>query len=175
MAEIFKTYQHTPPHLFRPNAIYMLTGSILRQEPLIQSAERKQEWREALFKAAELYHWQVLAWVILDNHYHSLVESPENALSLEKLIASYHKFTARLWNEADHTPGRQVWWNYWATCVRSEGDFDSRLTYIFWNPVKHGLAESAETYPYSSYPEYLKQVGSYDFTGWNEVSDVPEF
>jgi putative transposase len=175
MDDVFKTYQHNPPHLFRPNSVYMLTASTYQKENIIHIPERKRQLKDSLFKAAELHKWQVIAWVILHNHYHVLVESPENALNLAKFVASYHKFTSRMWNKADKTPGRQVWWNYWDTCIRSEKDYGNRLGYIFWNPVKHGLAQSVEEYPFSSYQDYLKKDYGFDFTGWNEVNDVPEF
>lgn len=108
------------------------------------------QWQEAFLKAINIYEWRVIAWVVLNNHYPAMLEAPENPLTLGKMVASYHKFTARLWNDADKTPGRQVWWNYWDTCIRSEKDYNNRLGYIFWNPVKHGLAETIEAYPFSN-------------------------
>jgi putative transposase len=94
-----------------------------------------------------------------------MIESPENPASLSKVIASYHKFTSRRWNDEDNFPGRKVWWNYWDTCIRSEKDYYNRLRYIFWNPVKHGLVENPEDYSFSNYQEFLKQQTDFDFTG----------
>lgn len=175
MNEVFKPYQHNPPHLFLPNMVYMLTASTYQKENLIHTPERKIQWLNAFLKAAKIYKWNVIAWVILNNHYHALLESPENGQSLLKLVASYHKFTARLWNEADHTPGRQIWWNYWDTCIRSETDYYNRLRYVFWNPVKHGIVEKPEEYRFSNYQSFLNQQLGLDFIGMNEVMDVPEF
>jgi len=104
-----------------------------------------------------------------------MVESPEKAWSLSKFIGCYHKFTARQWNVEDTVSGRKVWWNYWDTCIRSEKDFDNRLRYIFWNPVIYGMVENPEDYSFSSYQDYLKQQGGLDFTGLEEVNDVPEY
>lgn len=175
MDDVFKTAPNNPPHWFRPNAVYMVTASTYRKENLIHSPERKTQWRDAFLKATDLYNWRVIAWVVLHNHYHVLIEAPENALTLVKLVASYHRFTSRRWNDADETPGRQVWWNYWDTCIRSDKDYATRLGYIFWNPVKHGLTQFIEEYPFSSYQDYVNQNNGIDFTGWNEVKDVPEF
>ncbi len=171
----FKSAPHNPPHWFLANATYMLTASIYRSKPMILSPERKAAWRDSFFEAAKLYSWHIIAWVVLDNHYHVMVESLEKPVSLPKFIGSYHKFTARLWNDEENVSGRKVWWNYWDTCIRSEKDFDNRLRYVFWNPVKHGLVENAEVYPFSSYKDFLKQNDRFDFIGIGEVSDVPEF
>ena len=117
----------------------------------------------------------MIAWVVLHNHYHAIVESPDNPLNLSKFTGSYHKFTASQWNSADKTLGRKVWWNYWDTCIRSEQDYYNRLRYIFWNPVKHGLIERPEEYLFSSYRDYLQLQDGFDFVGMDEVKDVPEF
>lgn len=175
MDNTFKRAPHNPPHWFQANMIYMLTASIYQSEHVIYSPERKIAWRDSFIESTKLYNWHIIAWVVLHNHYHALVESPEKAFSLSKFIGSYHKFTARQWNNEDDLSGRKVWWNYWDTCIRSEKDYYNRLQYIFWNPVKHGLVENPEYYPYSSYKDFIKQNDEFDFTGIEEVNDVPEF
>jgi putative transposase len=172
----FKRAPHNPPHLFLPNTFYMLTASTYQKEPLISDPKRKLKWIESFLKAAEIYKWQIIAWVILHNHYHAILQSPENAATLPKFVNSYHKFTARTWNDEDAANGRKVWWNYWDTCIRSEHDYYARLRYIFWNPVKHGLVEMPEEYPFSNYEDFLsKWQMEFDFTNMEEVHDVPEF
>jgi putative transposase len=175
MDNVFKSAPHNPPHWFQANATNMLTASVYQNQHLILSPERKIAWRDAFIEAAKLYSWHIIAWVILNNHYHAMIESPENPASLSKVIASYHKFTSRRWNDEDNFPGRKVWWNYWDTYIRSEKDYYNRLRYIFWNPVKHGLVENPEDYSFSNYQEFLKQQTDFDFTGWEEVNDVPEY
>jgi putative transposase len=104
-----------------------------------------------------------------------MVEAPENPASLSKFTASYHKFTSRQWNDDENVPGRKVWWNYWDTCIRSEKDYYNRLRYIFWNPVKHGLVDNPEDYAFSNYRDFIKGQDGFDFSGMDEVNDVPEF
>jgi putative transposase len=169
----FKTALHNPPHRFVANTLYLLTASIYEKIHLIESSPRKVEWRDSFYEAATIYPWQIIAWVVLNNHYHAIVWSPEHAYNLSKFINSYHKFTARKWNTRDGSLGRQVWWNYWDTCIRSESDYYNRLKYVFWNPVKHGFIEKPEDYSFSNYQEYLDR--GFDFAEMNEVNDVPEF
>ncbi len=171
----FKTAFHNPPHLFVADTFYMLTASIYQKVPLMESSQRKSEWRDAFHEAAKIYQWQIIAWVVLNNHYHAIVHSPEHASNFSKFVNSYHKFTARKWNREDKLNGRKVWWNYWDTCIRSERDYYNRLRYVFWNPANHGFAEKPEDYNFSNYNEFLNQVQSLHFTGIAEVSDVPEF
>lgn len=138
---------------------------------------RKSEWSDSFIKASEVYGWNIIAWVALDNHYHVLVKSPERiAGNLPKYVGSFHKFTARKWNEQDEAIGRKIWWNYWDTCVRSEQDFINRLKYVFWNPVKHGYTDRPDGYLHSNYSYFLKaNFFIEDFELNDEVKDVPEF
>lgn len=175
MENTFKRAPHNPPHWFQANTTYMLTASIYQNKQLMFSPERKIAWRNSFLKAAKLYKWGVIAWVVLHTHYHAMVESPENPQSLSKFIGSYHKFTARQWNDEDNASGRKVWWNYWDSCIRSENDYYNKLRYIFRNPVKHGLVEKPEDYPFSSYQDFLERQNGFDITGFEEVEDVPEF
>ena len=110
----------------------------------------------------------------MHNHYHAIVQSPDHEANLAKFINSYHKFTARKWNLEDGMKGRKVWWNYWDTCIRSEHDYYNRLKYVFWNSVKHGIAEKPENYNFSNYAEYLDPLRNFDSRSM-EVIDVPEF
>jgi putative transposase len=128
---VFKTAPHNPPHFFVAGTLYMLTGAIYRKTPLMISDQRKADWQDGFHKAAEIYGWQIIAWVALHNHYHAIVRSPANAGNLSKFVNSYHKYTARKWNTEDGLSGRKVWWNYWDTCIRSERDYYRRLRYLF--------------------------------------------
>jgi putative transposase len=107
---------------------------------------------EALRFAARKRAWDLIAWVVLSNHYHCILKAPEeDASQLSSLIASVHGFTARQWNREDSTPGRVGWYQFWDTCLTHPGNFFARINYMHHNPVKHGLVNSPECYPFSSY------------------------
>ena len=175
---IFKTGNHTPVHLFRTNAMYMLTASIYGNEHLMKTGVRKAEWRDSFYKAAEIYQWIIIAWVVLSNHYHAILRSPaDTEKSIDKFVASYHKFTVRKWNHEDGQSGRPVWWNYYDTCNRDRREFFTKLNYVHWNPVKHGLVRRPEEYAFSSYQDFInRKLGKVNQALENgEVNDVPEF
>jgi putative transposase len=173
---VFKPGHHSPPHLFMADWFYMLTGSIYKQQPLIKSSNRKKEFLESLHAASEIHHWLLVAWVVMDDHYHVILKSPQvSPDNLTKFVASYHKYTAHLWNNQDGLPGRKVWWNYWDTCIRSDEDYRNRLRYVFWNPVKHGMAGHPGEYPFCNYADFLEHEWFEMGMAPAEVNDVPEF
>jgi putative transposase len=175
LEEIYKTYKHNPPHLFAPNAKYMITGAIYRKLPFLKAPEAKRHLLETLFKGCEKYNWSVEDWVILDNHYHVMLNGPDSALNLSKLINEVHKFTA-LWikkniimecrNGIDTVNALQkplhkttkIFHNYWDSCITYERSYFARLNYIYFNPVKHNYTANAEEYEFGSYRQrFLSQ------------------
>jgi putative transposase len=157
MSAIYKTYLHAPPHYFLPNAMYMVTGAILNKKNLLLENSRKEFVLQTLFERAELLGWELQAWAVLHNHYHFIARSPKDASTLTKLIRQFHSITAIEMNKRDGTPSRQVWQNYWDTCLTYEKSYLARLHYVHMNPVKHGLVDDAMEYPFCSYRWFVEK------------------
>ena len=156
MDEQYTNYDRQPAHLFRPGATYFLTCKTRNALPLLAEGGRRQELLDSLEFACNQRGWERLAWVVLPNHYHCLLNAPaDDASALSELLRSVHKFTARRWNKADNAQGRQVWYQYWDVCIESIGSFWARLNYIHYNPVKHRYVTDPGDYPWSSYHLWL--------------------
>ena len=156
--ELYKVYPHNPPHLFRPQAIYMVTAATLRKRHLLDSDVKKAYFCETLFEQAAVLGWAIEAWAVLSNHYHFVAQAPEEAITLKDLIRRVHSITAKFVNRLDKTPGRRVWYNYWDTCITYETSYHARLHYVHTNPVKHGLVARAADYPFCSYCWFEEQA-----------------
>ncbi|MBM3181450.1 MAG: hypothetical protein FJZ86_14000 [Chloroflexi bacterium] len=170
MDDIYKTYPHNPPHYFVPNAMYIVTGSLLYNKRLLIDEKRKSLVCDILLERARHWGWALEAWSVLENHYHFIGQAPENALTLETLILQFHSKSAVELNRLDKTLGRKVWHNYWDTCITHETSYHARLHYVHLNPVKHGLAENAEEYPFCSYSWFLEKA---DVSFQNTVMNQP--
>ena len=156
MNETYKTYKHSPPHFFKSNQIYMITAATYNKLPLFKSEINKSFLLNIIINKFSLNKWKIDAYVILDNHYHLLVQSPEDSISLSKIINDIHKFSALEINRQEQTLGRKVWWNYWDSIITYEKSYYSRINYIHFNPVKHGYTNDPLTYAFSSYGEFYK-------------------
>jgi putative transposase len=135
----------------------MVTAAILHNQPLLNEDRKKQLVLETLLDRSILLGWELEAWAILNNHYHFIGKAPDNANILSKLTRQVHSITAIQLNKWDGTLGRQVWFNYWDTCLTYEKAYLARLHYVHLNPVKHGLVKIAMDYPYCSYKWFLEQ------------------
>ena len=108
-----------------------------------------------------------LAWVILPEHFHLLVECGEQTISD---IMHIFKITYSRHFRNNFGPGR-IWQNrFWDHCIRDADDFDNHLHYIHYNPVKHGFVKDPFLYEHSSLPLYFEK-GIYD-RNWGISEEV---
>lgn len=153
-----KEYPHTPPHLFLPNTKYFITASTYNRELFLKEDFVKQFVLDSLDKGFKSRNWTIEDWVILDNHYHLMVNSGANADILPAIMKEVHKFTA-LWikkNVLEARTAKKIWYNYWDTCITYEKSYFARLNYIWYNPAKHGYVEKPEDWIYGSYIKRFK-------------------
>ena len=100
-------------------------------------------------------HYSILAWVVMPNHVHALVERKEG-WTIGKIVASWKKFTARkiceYLKEANREIGAPGVWHreYWDRYMRNEDHLREMIDYIHQNPVKAGLTRRAEAWTWSS-------------------------
>ena len=154
---IYKTYLHKPPHLFVNNAYYITTAHTIKGTRPLKKDEYKEIVIESLhFGYEQLYDWELICYVVLDDHYHILVKADENAINLPKIIESIHKFTSREINKLENKQGRKIWHQYWDTVITNQRSFFARFNYIHYNPVKHGYVKKMSEYKYSSFNDYYR-------------------
>lgn len=165
--DIFKRYKHNPPHLFRPKTKYFITGSIYGKLNLLSSGECKTKLLEYVFRSADNFEWVLEDWVILNNHYHLMLESPEDPTTLGEMMGNIHRYSA-IWinkNVDFKKEFDKIWHNYWDKCLTFESSYYTRLNYIWFNPVKHRLVDDPISWEFGSYfhryndeKEYLQRI-----------------
>ncbi len=150
MSEPKHPWHHSPLHVFVPGMIYMVTASTLHKEHFFHGDNRLSLLQEAIFDTLKSHGWELQAWSVFSNHYHFIAKAPEGETTLRIIIQQLHSRTAREVNHVDSAPGRQVWFQYWDSCITYEKSYYPRLNYVHNNPVKHGLVLDAKLYPYCS-------------------------
>jgi REP element-mobilizing transposase RayT len=91
--------------------------------------------------------YRLLAWVVMPNHVHLLVEQWE---SLGSLLKSWKSYTATQANKALGRSGALWQQDYWDRFVRDLPHFSKAQSYLEGNPVKAGLCSSAAAWSHSS-------------------------
>lgn len=149
---------HEPPHLKQNDTCYLLTGVCFEHTHHMNTDERRKEIVDLIFALFIENGMNILAWVILLNHYHLLVNVTEFSL-LRSIFQKVHGRTAFEWNHAENMRGRKVWFRYTDRAMRSERHYYTTLNYIHYNPVKHKLVESPYDWKQSSVHWYLDHYG----------------
>jgi putative transposase len=101
---------------------------------------------------------RTVAWSVLPNHYHALVETP-NILKLLYELGRFHGRTSHLWNSEENSRGRQIFHRGTERFMRSDRHFFATVNYVHNNPVHHQYVRTWAEWPWSSAGEYLQQIG----------------
>jgi len=125
---------------------------------LLNAEHAKAFVRDKLKALVDEFSIPLQAWVILDDHYHLLLRACQGQ-DLPRFLGRLHGSVSRQINVWDGVKGRQVWHNYWDTCIRDQAGLWTRVNYIHQNPVKHGYVHNPEDWPFSSYAYYLRTRG----------------
>ncbi|MBI3946433.1 MAG: transposase [Armatimonadetes bacterium] len=144
--------RHRPPHLYVGGITHMVTAATVAHAPFLALAHRKDYLLKALQEACAAAGTEILAWVILDTHYHLVAVPQTPPPDVAAALVHLHRRSAAEFNREDGTPGRPVWHSHWDRRLFTEGDLYSRIiNYIHRNPVKHGYVSDPGDWAWSSF------------------------
>ena len=92
--------------------------------------------------------WNVLSFCLMPNHVHLLIETPEP--NLGQGMQRFHGLYAAGFNERHERTGHLFERRYGNVRVRSDAQLLAAATYISLNPVKAGLCQQPQDWPWSS-------------------------
>lgn len=133
---------------FETGFFYLLTTACYEHQPHLNTSQRRQGLVDLLFEEFISQGIEILGWVVLTNNYHLLVHVTE-FVALGGIFKRIHGRTSRNWNAEEGLRGRQIWYHYRDKAIRFERHYYATLNYIHYNPVKHGLVESAYDWQWS--------------------------
>ena len=112
----------------------------------------RELWLEILGRAAERFGWRVLAFCLLDNHFHLFLRTPAAGLAagMRQLNGDY----AGYFNRHHRRRGPLMQGRYRAVLVEDESHWLELSRYVHLNPVRAGLCRRPEDWKWSSYRGY---------------------
>jgi len=103
------------------------------------------------------------AIVILPDHLHAIMTLPPEDADFSgrwrriKSLFTHDIVRRGLPVTRDRRGEYNLWQRrFWEHTIRDDSDFGRHVDYIHYNPVKHGLASSASSWPYSSFHRYVR-------------------
>jgi REP element-mobilizing transposase RayT len=129
-----------------------------RRLVLFHDDEDRLRFLSILRYAADVAGVLVWAYVLMNNHYHLMVQSTSTKLT--DLMRRLNHMYSLHYNRKYSLSGTCYDAPYQAHRQRSLFFFLRRLAYIFMNPVEAGLVDRPEDYRWSCFRNYLGTVGS---------------
>jgi putative transposase len=153
-----------PVRIQYPGAVYHVMARGNHGQVVFGDDTDRKRFLETLGEACEKTGWRIHAYVLMGNHYHLLVETPEPNLvaGMKWLQGTY----TQRYNGRHRLFGHLFQGRYKAVIVdgrQEESYFQVVSTYIHLNPARAGLIrvgqERLKRYRWSSYPRYLNRAG----------------
>ena len=148
-----------------PDALYHVTVRGDRREDIFEDDQDRQQFLLVLGQVVVRFNWLCLAWCLMDNHYHLLIQTPDANLSkgMRQLNGVYTQFSNRRHQRAGHLfQGR-----FKAILVDSDAYLLELLRYVVLNPVRAGMVNNAADWVWSS---YRQSVGLEPAASWLSVA-----
>jgi putative transposase len=128
-----------------PNRIYLLTTNTLYREPVFKDFALGRLVVDQFRNAQDLGLANTLAWVVMPDHFHWLIELQQGSLS--ELMQKIKSMSAK---EVKRRTGRNtsLWQRgFHDRALRREEDLVKLARYVVANPLRAGLVQKLGDYP----------------------------
>lgn len=139
------------------NASYHITSRGNQRDKIFYDAADRERFLEILSRTKERYGFLLHAYVLMDNHYHLLMETPKANLSqiMQNINTSYTVYVNRKYQRSGHLlQGR-----FKGIIVDKDRYLIALSRYIHLNPVRARLVKRPAEYPWTSYRAFIDQKG----------------
>jgi REP element-mobilizing transposase RayT len=138
-----------PLRLEYPGALWHVTSRGNERKAVFNDDEDRTRFVEILGETVSWAGWRLHAYVLMGNHYHLLVETPEMTLSrgMRQLNGVYTQY----FNHRHRRSGHLFQGRFKGILVEKDAHLTEMIRYIVLNPVRAKLCASAKAWRWSSY------------------------
>jgi REP element-mobilizing transposase RayT len=132
-----------------PGAVHHVTARGNAKADIFLTSRDASVFLATLGSVVRDHRWSCLAYCLMPNHYHLLIETREANLSvgMHALNATY----ARMFNSAHDRVGHVFQQRFHAEAVRADEHMLEAMRYVALNPVRAGLASTPDAWRWSSH------------------------
>ena len=138
-----------PPRIEVPGGIFHVYARGSRQQEIYRARSDRVTYLRFLALTVEQHRWHLLAYCLMGNHVHLLIETPE--ANLANGMKSLHGRYAQWMNQRYGTKGALFESRYGSVLIESDAQLWMAIRYIARNPLEAGMCAHAEDYEWSSF------------------------
>ncbi len=148
-------------------ALYHVMSRGIERRSIVRDDADRLKRLEWIRRTVEMYGWRLHTFVLMDNHEHLFVETPEANLSagMHLLNGSYTSYFNRRHRRAGHLfQGR-----YKGHLIQEEGYYLEVSRYIHLNPVRAGMVRRPDQWRWGSFAGYQRARRALDWISYDGV------
>jgi putative transposase len=118
---------------------------------------------EVVRERRKVHRFLLTAWVFLPDHWHAII-FPRSPLTISRAMESIKVSGTRMINADRGERGVLLQGRFFDRALRTVKEYNEKVAYIHWNPVKAGLVKRPEDCPVPT-GSREKWSGIHDYTG----------
>jgi putative transposase len=142
------------PRIVIPGLPHLVTQRGNRQERTFFNDGDYRAYRQLIAEAAERARTEIWAYCLMPNHVHMILVPADQDGLRGTLAEAHRRYTTRV-NRRNGWTGH-LWQGRFGAVLLDEEHLINAVSYISLNPVRAGLVEKPEQWPWSSVPAHLK-------------------
>jgi len=136
------------PRVEFKGGVYHIIQRGNNREYIFKNKRNKKLLLDLFEKYIEVFNYQVLGYVVMDNHYHIILRTMGEGLS--KVMQRINTEFARTYNRENKRTGHVFEKRYKGILVKDDSYLLSLLRYVHQNPVKAKICKKVSDYKWSS-------------------------
>jgi putative transposase len=145
---------------YQEDFLYFITYKTYHSLDFFQSDRNKEILEQQILYAGKKYSIDIIAYAILSNHYHLLINVQDSNVSRNKFIQIINggsSFRIDKSINTEHVWERANKYNSW---LKDENSMFRVIGYICGNPLKHRLVKN------------FKELSKYEYCNYNDVCKI---
>ncbi|MFZ0665918.1 MAG: transposase, partial [Acidimicrobiales bacterium] len=144
--------------IYGTNDLHFITCSCYRRLPLLGTARARNIFVEVLDQVRYRFVFKLVGYVVMPEHVHFLISEPTVGTP-STVMQMLKQRVSRLVREGTADGKDHSFWltRFYDFNVRTKKKKVEKLVYMHLNPVKRGLVEQPDDWPWSSYLFYQEK------------------
>ncbi len=143
------------PRIWFPGAVYHIIQRGVDQQEIFRQEGDRRDFLNIAEEVKTKMPFKVYLYVLMDNHYHMTIETPETHIS--QIMHAINSVYAAEFNKRYGRKGHLFQSRFKGILVDKDNYLIELSRYIHLNPVKAGLVNDPKDYVWSSYGNYINK------------------